>query len=967
MLAAIAALFHDFGKASSAFQKKLEAEGKPLTDAFRHEWVSLRLFEAFVNGAEDDQHWLEKLANLTKDESSDIEKTCLEALLNDEISKPFKTLPPLAKVIGWLILTHHYLPLSRNSKRVTVTRKELEKILDYIDARCGYFEAKASEKEKTACWQFEKGLPFLSEHWREKASAWAKKALECALLKKINWLDDLFSLHLARLSLMLADHHYSSLPSCPQFGDSDFPLFANTDGKQKKQRLDEHLVGVCEQTRLIRTLPMLAQGLPRIARHKGFKRRTTHPRFRWQDRAYDLACVLRERTIEQGFFGINMASTGCGKTVANGRIMYGLSHPRQGARFSIALGLRVLTLQTGQVYRNCFHLGADDLAVLVGSVAVKELFEQSTKESRAARLGSESREALMPDDTYISFDGSLEVGPLKRWLEKKPDVKKLLAAPVLVSTVDHLIGATEATRGGKQIPPMLRFLTSDLVLDEVDDFDINDLPALTRLVHWAAMLGSRVLLSSATLPPALVEGLFNAYREGRAMFQKSRGTPGKAVNICCAWFDEHEVATSNHVVSKSFSEFHEKFVTKRIKKLRKAEASRRAVIKPLFITTKNPDEIRQQLADKLNEMIYELHERHYTADPQTGSRVSFGLIRFVNIDPLIDVAKHLLQKGARDNYCIKFYCYHSHHPLLIRNHIEKQLDRFLNRTMGDSEFFQQKIVKDTLSGCKAQNIIFLVLASPVAEIGRDHDYDWAIAEPSSMRSIVQLAGRVKRHRLGDCSVANVYLLETNVKSLEKGSGIATYCRPGFECKPFLLEKKYLDTILLPEQYEVITAIPRILANRDLKWGANLVDLGHARLEQVMLDRFNDKVTRPVNEWWETQAPLCGYMQCNQRFRNDPQGRERFALLWDEDEMKFKFYDLETEPWKNVTVRFEYINFECGKDIEPWSRSSYFEMLGEVASQRAMELEDCARRFGCVDLPKGKKWKYHELYGFTSSE
>ncbi len=108
----------------------------------------------------------------------------LEALLNDEISKPFKTLPPLAKVIGWLILTHHYLPLSRNSKRVTVTRKELEKILDYIDARCGYFEAKASEKEKRACWQFEKGLPFLSEHWREKASAWAKKALECALLKK---------------------------------------------------------------------------------------------------------------------------------------------------------------------------------------------------------------------------------------------------------------------------------------------------------------------------------------------------------------------------------------------------------------------------------------------------------------------------------------------------------------------------------------------------------------------------------------------------------------------------------------------------------------------------------------------------------------------------------------------------------------------------------------------------------------
>ena len=32
---------------------------------------------------------------------------------------------------------------------------------------------------------------------------------------------------------------------------------------------------------------------------------------------------------------------------------------------------------------------------------------------------------------------------------------------------------------------MLRLMSSDLVLDEPDDFDQSDLPALTRLVHWA--------------------------------------------------------------------------------------------------------------------------------------------------------------------------------------------------------------------------------------------------------------------------------------------------------------------------------------------------------------------------------------------------------------------------------------------------------------------------------------------------
>ena len=38
---------------------------------------------------------------------------------------------------------------------------------------------------------------------------------------------------------------------------------------------------------------------------------------------------------------------------------------------------------------------------------------------------------------------------------------------------------------------MLRLMTGDLVLDEPDDFDMADLPALTRLVHWAGLLGMR--------------------------------------------------------------------------------------------------------------------------------------------------------------------------------------------------------------------------------------------------------------------------------------------------------------------------------------------------------------------------------------------------------------------------------------------------------------------------------------------
>ena len=63
LLTVMAALFHDIGKASQAFQAKLRNRGKPMADAYRHEWVSLRLFEAFVGPGSSDEDWLRRLAD----------------------------------------------------------------------------------------------------------------------------------------------------------------------------------------------------------------------------------------------------------------------------------------------------------------------------------------------------------------------------------------------------------------------------------------------------------------------------------------------------------------------------------------------------------------------------------------------------------------------------------------------------------------------------------------------------------------------------------------------------------------------------------------------------------------------------------------------------------------------------------------------------------------------------------------
>ena len=63
-LAALAALFHDWGKASELFQEKLEpnSNNKHKGDPLRHEWISTLFLNAFVYG-ETDQQWLTRLVN----------------------------------------------------------------------------------------------------------------------------------------------------------------------------------------------------------------------------------------------------------------------------------------------------------------------------------------------------------------------------------------------------------------------------------------------------------------------------------------------------------------------------------------------------------------------------------------------------------------------------------------------------------------------------------------------------------------------------------------------------------------------------------------------------------------------------------------------------------------------------------------------------------------------------------------
>lgn len=1002
LLSALSALLHDLGKACQAFQEKLRPDAPREGNLYRHEWISLRLFEAFV-GDDDDFGWLRRLS----DPTSEDDDTWLNRLRKDSpsarLNSPFKTLPPLACAVGWLVLTHHRLPVMPDTSSPEKRRRLGAKVTGFQSAMLQDIPACIDASWNETCetddpariapyWTFPHGLPVTTEKWRRRAARLAERLSVRLKATGGDWLSDSYVMHVSRLTLMLSDHFYSSLsdPKARVRGQPDYPLLANTIRAtgEPNQRLDEHLIGVEAHSRAIsRSLPHFEHHLPRLARHKGFRKRSGGERFRWQDKAYDLAVSLRDRSRQQGFFGVNMASTGCGKTLANGRILYALSDPERGARFSVALGLRTLTLQTGQAYRELLGLGEDELAVRVGGTPSRALFEHYQRLAEAS--GSASAQSLLSEDSYVYFEGNFDDHPLLKRLAHDPNVKSLIAAPILVCTVDHLAPATESQRGGRQIAPMLRLMSGDLVLDEPDDFDLNDLPALTRLVHWAGMLGTRVLLSSATLPPSLLHGLFEAYRDGRGIYQKNRGEPGRPVNICCAWFDENDRFHQDCPDSRAFNDAHARFAADRYDKLAKAEVRRRAQLAPLSNAAGKRDEIRQAFASDLRDRACELHAHHHSVDPHSGKRVSFGLIRMANIEPIFDVALALYELGGHSAQRIHLCVYHSQYPLLIRSAMEDRLDRALNRRIPEA-VFDIPDVRQRLDSHPEPDHLFIVLGSPVTEVGRDHDYDWAVVEPSSMRSIIQLAGRVRRHRAGGCTEPNIALLDTNLRHMEQPERPA-FCKPGFETQDMLLVSHRLENVLNPEEREVIDSRPRIVMGAPLRPRENLVDLEHHRLQCSMLPadgpfagagqnkrRRRTVVTLPplgAHTWWGTpQIRLTAVAQQQQPFREDLMRRVDLVLLPDDAGDNYRLMRIEpsrgsrapplvaVEEGMNHRVNLGAVT---GPGICAWGEMDYMEALATLAEQRDMALDDCARRFGTVTLPDSEQgWCFHPALGYA---
>ena len=962
-LTAVAALLHDWGKANDAFQKLLQ--GKKGQELYRHEWLSCKLLEGLVclsdNPLDDD--WLQWM------QMENIPEKKLIKWVIENADKKFSTMPPLATLLCWLILSHHRLPKldGEDCKRYKCTEvAEISQLLSQITADWGYI------KGETSAIKFSNGL-VISTAWQKKLKKWCGR-----LQEQKDILHDLYTknnvrllLIYARVSLMLADYTVSSRDKDNSWQEKSL-LYANTQKQQVKQYLDEHLVRVAEQAASIaHRLPKFAEGMSR-AENIAKLRKKSPSDYAWQDKAVSKIRDVQQQQVkierqQGGWFVINMAGTGCGKTFANAKIMQAISPDGSSLRYSLLLGLRSLTLQTGKEYRARIGMDAGEMAVLVGSAAVKDLYTESESwddNSDTARMNE-----LLPGDVYADFpqeDKFLQVlfASSRTGVGKNRD---LLYAPVLVATIDHLMPAVESVRGGRHILPLLRMMSADIVIDEIDDFAGADLVAIARLVHTAGLLGKNVILSSATIPPDLAEGLFSAYASGRTEYTRFFGCHNE---LHCVWVDEFQTKIHSVVdaeqdkILSAYRQWHKDFSLRHKDKLNLQPVKRHGWIvncKQLL----DLSEGKQRLSgyfQGMQDAILQLHACYAVKDKRTGKNVSLGVVRLAHISYCVWAAKYLLKSNWPDDCAPRIMVYHSRQTALLRSIQEKYLDKILKRKNQDTleVDFTDTVLRRHIDGTDAQNVIFILVATPVEEVGRDHDFDWAVIEPSSYRSIIQLAGRIRRHRhaIDRADWGNIAIMQYNIEALTTGKQIV-FAKPGFECRQYLLSSHDMNCLVNTQQLaNGINAVPRIVRPEQLYPHDKLVHLEH----QVLND-FRDLTLHGAGyihgwqeeAWWLTALP--------QQFNKFREGKQEIELcLQDKEGDGLAFYeqDSQTKEWVKREAAYGIVHEQVEVGERFWLKRNYQQALADYSASKEGRMADV--RIGVLTIPGHSDWRYADQFG-----
>ena len=1024
----MAALLHDIGKSNKEFQTFLNDKSKP--DKLRHEWFSGLLFAALVHreGGED-AAWLQSLQKETIDLQN------LPARITPSEKHPFQNLPPLASILLWLIISHHRLPFLWESQRASDGGDNGYISMERLDHPPTFSEMLSGVRE---CWGYQKNhaqnkisIPSFQLDALEQSKPYmdALRSTAKELERQLPLIEKLTELPAFRLvliycraALMLGDYTFSSRhpdsyaePKPRQENipyANSYPYFTKNGEKERavNQTLVEHLLGVAKAARKSITFSHFIDKGNRVYDNRFLRHRSPHA-FQWQDRAADKfknACGAEDAlpSIPPAGFIVNMASTGKGKTIANAKIMRALSKD-QSLRFSVLFNLKSLTLQTGDVYCKDLGFAEDDCTVSIGSPALKELHERDSARSTnedwwqdsslfpskcefyPAWLNEEDSNEEDETSSKLSNDHSPLAVLFQDNSEMQKEYRARLETPIFIAPIDYMIPATDAFIGGRYLLPLFRMMSSDVILDEVDDYSPEDLLAVSRLIHLAGCFGRNVILSSATMPPSLVRGMAKAYCKGYETYQSFFQTNRPLV---LGWCDEFHssairVPDGSSKSLQQFAEEHDIFVKKRVKELLSQPILRKAMIWTVRQEALKNHDCRAYLQGYLDACLH-LHDYHGIPYKDTGKRWSVGCIRVSRITFSASLMYFLAHAELPEDTEIRLLLYHSNQTVLLRHEEEAYLDTVLHRKpkAGKKELPNSPDMCEIIEASKAKNILFILIATPVEEVGRDHDFDWAVIEPSSFRSIIQMAGRILRHRrlYGDLDVPNIAIMEYSQKEFdEPNSGKPVFQRPGFEIdRSHLLAIHDAKELIAEPLLDKIDSTPRIKEPEVIDDKRSFVGLEHRVMKEFAGEK--EHIVDDIDGWASSDSFLflSGFVQYRHMFRGHDNPRQmdiyrkhiahtvdsyEFCSIENESYAPISRRAIEGDPWTEVPSERLWLSRDFQASLERLANEklengslSVSSPTDELTEEDWWKLE---RKYGMVP----SWWDYEDSYNHASND
>jgi len=811
-IAELSALFHDLGKCTDGFQKKLRLvfdnnlRGDPdiTLDPVRHELISVFLAAEFLQFAQksedsvfDDfrniRYWFREFAEQSIQIRSGEYFRIRQKLRAGKTASlkgcqaPFEMDRFESDTIGtsilWLILTHHRLPEvspfrhieqaeSRNPRlRAQQERQQGISLkasvrgyvnIHYLDRVDPFFTIKDSSAQ---------GHPWNDDQWCQRVARTMARirrdqheAPDIDFEAPSAWVMGM--MYMARPALVFGDHRASMRKEKGDSRAHSRSVFANTTGTVAEpwlaDTLNKHLLktewDACryfhllfgERSNAFRQLP--AVNADEIS--ESLKGNDAPEPYDWQNHLGTAASECEGRPT----LGIIMAQTGTGKT--RGCIKFASELATDGLRCTVGLGLRTLADQT---YRDYLEFPVELPPSKVGRM-IGNFYPMQVPEERSIGTGASENDgqtALIEDK-----EGWTTVSGAGIFNGKRRD---LILKPVTSMTIDNIIKAV-TVKSGIDTHVLMHLMHSDLIVDEIDNFSPADLSFVTVLVHIMGFYGRRVILATATINEVIVEAMRDAYKSGIDKRQAFFETPQPKLALITSVAPYYQVSDLEGNVTEPYRQF--------IQQNPGALRSDRHWTRLMNIV--RPGRALSNVVSDIEERIDLLSEQH--CEQIDDLSFSTGFVRMNTVRSAQSIALRLAHRARHPDIHYEYVCYHSK-----TTGFERYLQEyFLNNMMKRKGQSLPSDVADLKEGlfdrarrAGKSRVVVVVLTTNVIEVGRDHCYDWCVLEPSSLASFVQSIGRVLRHRkTKKVSAPNVALLNAPLKLIRTPGMLWGY--PGIE-------------------------------------------------------------------------------------------------------------------------------------------------------------------------------------------